>query len=166
MIEKYYMQWSEVKERLQFIDDEKEVVYGIPRGGMCMVAAFEKARVTVDPNEATIIVDDICDGGATRDKWMSKYPHAKFWAMVDKCDNVREFQLRSACHKNDKQLGWIVFPWETDKSDTIENHITRIYQMANNNQQFDQDEYDCFEFAIKNFIKQIINPMYNFKEYK
>jgi len=155
MSKKYYMQWSEVKERLQFIDDEKEVIYGIPRGGMCMVAALEKARVTIDPNEATIIVDDIITSGQTRDKWLQKYPHAKFWAMINQkpCEKHPK-TIYNKIHNDDDQLPWVVFPFELDKDETIEEHLTRIHELCVTQQQFHDGRYQEFLQNMNRTLQQ------------
>lgn len=141
MSKKYYMSWDEVIDRLKYIDRTDEIIYGIPRGGMCMLAALKNARVTITPSEATIIADDVVDSGTTRDKWMKKYPNAYFYTLVDKCSSIHPKQIKSDFHTKDKNLPWIVYPWETDKSDTVENHIIRIYQLCNFN---DQNYYEHF----------------------
>lgn len=80
------------------------VMYGVPRGGVHAVYAVAAAlgaagvnfRVTADPAEATVIVDDIIDSGKTRDRYLKKYPGTPFVALLE--------QTRD----------WVVFPWEVD----------------------------------------------------
>jgi len=164
--EKYFMTWNEVLERIKYVDKPSNIIYGIPRGGACLTVAFQHAKITWDVTKANLIIDDIVDSGSTRTKYLQLYPHAKFWALVNKLPYQEERCISSWCHINDAKLPYIVFPWETDKDETVEEHITRIYQIVNSGHQFDQDEYDCFELAVKNFIKQIVNPLYEFKEDK
>lgn len=77
---------------------EKLCAYGVPRGGV--PAALAVARylpglvLTDDPEEADIIIDDVIDSGATRERFLEK----PFYALFDK--------------RQDPSLQWLVFPWE------------------------------------------------------
>ena len=71
-VEKYYMSWEELIERLQEIDVEDNKCYGVPRGGMIVSAFLKNATAVYDPDKATHIIDDIIDSGRTRDKWVKK----------------------------------------------------------------------------------------------
>ena len=57
-----------------------------------------------------MIVDDVIDSGATRDRWMAQYPSRAFWALTR------------------RQGEWIQFPWEardttTDLEDTVRRQL-------------------------------------------
>lgn len=117
MVKKYYMTWSEVVERLQAIDSFTNIVYGVPRGGMICSAFLQRAHVTYNPMEANVILDDIIDSGRTEQKWKEKFPNVPFFGMVDKIKN-----------QTDKDLGWIVFPWENDKEEDIEDNVVRLLE--------------------------------------
>ena len=43
-IKKWHMTWDEVFEGLELVDDPKNIVYGIPRGGMIVSAFLKQAR--------------------------------------------------------------------------------------------------------------------------
>lgn len=119
MTVKYYeMSWEEVLYRLECVDLHKHTIYGIPRGGMIVSAFLKCAKVTHDPSEATLFLDDIIDSGSTRDKWKQLYPDTEFYALVDKVND-----------KTDKNLGWIVFPWETQKEVNENDYLIRLLQV-------------------------------------
>lgn len=103
--------------------------YGVPRGGipvayMAANRAKQKglcmgnSQVVYDAREASIIVDDIIDSGATRDRYKSLYPHLKFDALV-----------RSKKQINLKDTDWVVFPWEVeDESRGPTDNVIRLLQ--------------------------------------
>jgi len=132
-MKKYFMSWEETFERLYNCLNSVEIknsylnrtagskiksVYGVPKGGM-IIAGFagnygEWISVT-NPSVADIIIDDIVDSGRTKDKF-TKY-EIPFVALVEK----EEFKSGS--------LGdWIVFPWEADKIDDIDDNIQRLIE--------------------------------------
>jgi len=85
------LSWEWVYERLK--DAPKGKLYGVPRGGA--IVAGLTGRVVATPGEADVIVDDIVDSGATRDRYVKQYGK-KFWALYEKKPGD----------------GWVVFPWE------------------------------------------------------
>lgn len=115
-VEKYYMSWEELIERLQEIDVEDNKCYGVPRGGMIVSAFLKNATAVYDPDKATHIIDDIIDSGRTRDKWVKKFPDKEFWAVIDKEKPV------------DQKFGWIVFPWESEQDTDKEDNAIRLLE--------------------------------------
>lgn len=99
MSEKYYVSWKEIFKRLFVIDSPENTVYGIPKGGMIAAGFLKQAKITENPIHANIILDDLVDSGATRDRFMKAYPEKEFHALFDK-------------QQGDENLGWLVFPWE------------------------------------------------------
>lgn len=96
-------------------------VYPVPRGGV--MAAMALASVThvtlVDsPEEADCFMDDIIDTGSTMQELCDAYPGLPFYALVDKG------------LKDDKDLGWVVFPWEQTRDAGIEPNIVRLLQFC------------------------------------
>ncbi len=78
-------------------------IYGVPRGGLApafYIAAKINGTVVSEPKDADIIIDDLIDSGATRDRYKKLYPNTPFIALYEKKN-----------HNN-----WLVFPWEV--SDT------------------------------------------------
>lgn len=125
MTEKYYMQWSEVFERIDRFSRLSTCsrVYGVPRGG-AIVAGLLEARypetweVATTPGSADVVVDDIIDSGATLKR------HRQYGipmrALVDKLGE-----------SNDAKLGWVVFPWEerddgADIADTVVRQLEYV----------------------------------------
>ena len=115
---KTYITWEEIFEALSFVDIPENVVYGVPKGGMLCTAFLKHASVTHNPEEATVILDDLIDSGATEEWYDQKYPLIPFTCLIDK--------------KREKRTDWIVFPWEADhpgeSGDSIEQNLVRVMQ--------------------------------------
>lgn len=97
------------------------VMYGIPRGGIpaaFAVAMCMPARITNNPAEANILIDDLIDSGATRDRYLAQYPKAAFFTLFDK----------TLPWINKKT--WLVLPWEEteSKDDSATDIVTRLLQ--------------------------------------
>lgn len=89
-------------------------VYGVPRGGWNIaeiISSMNLGAQVDEPEQATIIVDDIIDSGATRDKWLQRFPDKKFWAPFDKTI--------------DPNIPWVVFPWEESAEVDAEDIVRR-----------------------------------------
>lgn len=92
---------------------EEYRVYGVPRGGIpaayILQAHLRNCTVVDDPDDATIIFDDLIDSGGTKKKWERRYPDVPFYALYTKAPDD----------------GWIEFPWETshDGQDTSGHDI-------------------------------------------
>lgn len=115
--EKYRMNWADVFHWLEQYDKPEFKIYGVPRGGMIIAGFLNHAQNVYNPNQADFIIDDIIDSGTTRDRYRREYPEKPFVALIDKQTNED--------HAN---LGWVVFPWETDEQDSIEDAVTRQLQ--------------------------------------
>lgn len=94
------LSWADCKQLIREADKPGNIVYAVPRGGLCAAALMTEANLVTDPAEANIILDDIIDSGATRDRFITAYPSAEFVALVDK--------------QKYTELGWVVFPWENE----------------------------------------------------
>lgn len=132
MTEKIHFGWPDVMARLARIHGaieytsvpEGDAVYGVPRGGAVvagLLAAKYGYRVVDAAEDADIIVEDIIDSGATRERiteQLSQGPYApQFCALVDK-------------QGADKGIGWVVFPWEErDESADIADTVVRQLEL-------------------------------------
>jgi GTP cyclohydrolase I len=94
---------AELRARIADIDLAGVKVYPVPKGGMCLAAYLRHAEVVDDPEQADVILDDIIDSGATRERYAHLAAH--FHAAVDK-------------QGKDSEAGWVVFPWEARDEDT------------------------------------------------
>lgn len=95
-------------------------VYGVPRGGVPVVYALRQycnIRITDKPERADIIVDDIIDSGATKDKYAAEFPATPFVALIDKPNS--SFKNR-----------WVEFPWEVNEASGIGDHISRLLEFV------------------------------------
>jgi GTP cyclohydrolase IA len=99
---------------------QHDVIWGVPRGGVpvaLMVAGRTGAAVAATPAEATVIVDDVYDNGATFNRHTALYPEARFAVLIDK----REAPWTGR---------WVVFPWEAteDHDSSSEDWVIRLLQ--------------------------------------
>jgi GTP cyclohydrolase I len=109
--------WEEVFIQLKQFDLPNAVVYGVPKGGMILTAFLKEAKVTHNPKEATLILDDVVDSGNTWIKYRQMYPHIEFAVLFDKSIEGKDV--------------WLEFPWETDHpgtEDSVDQNIIRILQ--------------------------------------
>lgn len=109
-----------IRNRIQ-LPDRRINVFGIPRGGINAVLALRAwggdFSVTSDPNLAHVFVDDIVDTGATAERYAKLHGKQTF-ALVDK----RQLE--------DRDIGWVVFPWEGTSTGSFEDNITRLIQFV------------------------------------
>jgi hypoxanthine phosphoribosyltransferase len=137
MVEKYYMSWEELFERVEKIDVKGNRLYGVPRGGMIVSAFLKNATAVHDPADATHIIDDIIDSGRTRKKWQEHFPDIPFWAVIDKED------------AKDAHYEWIVFPWESDQDTDKEDNATRLLE------HFGKDTTDFNVERVIEFVEKL-----------
>lgn len=94
-----HVTWPEIHELLDASDLREEVVYGVPKNGMVLCAFLPRGtRVTSNPFDATVILDDLIDSGTTKARHEKLYPQARFVALFEKTATSP----------------WYVFPWETE----------------------------------------------------
>lgn len=92
-------------------------IYGVPRGGVpvaYLLAPVLAGTVVDRPEDATIIVDDLIDSGATMTWYLDNYPDTPFVALLDK--------------RNQEHQTWYVFPWEGTVEGSAEDIPTRLLQ--------------------------------------
>lgn len=130
------LRWSQVRRLLDYFDNVPvpegkgwHTVYGVPRGGAIVAGLLEgrsqerqighgggRYRAVDHPDEATLIVDDIIDSGATRDRFKASHPGTPFRALIDKTIEDHD------------GYGWVQFPWEDTAERDIADSVTRILQ--------------------------------------
>jgi len=152
------LNWNHIYGQIEYIEtnifkDNKTAtkkdpvwIYGIPRGGQVVAGILcrnELFKITLNPEMAEVIVDDIYDSGTTYKKWKEKYPKAKFYFLIDK---------REDYYKNK----WIEFPWEKTADKEVEENVTRLLQYfgEDTNREGLQDTPKRF---VK-FFKEFLNP--------
>lgn len=113
MVQKKYLSWEDVFDKLELVDCSYNIIYGIPKGGMIAAGYLEHAKNTPDIDEANIILDDLIDSGRTAQAYQKTFPNKDFLALFD---------------KQDFENVWLVFPWEEEHpggQDSIQDNITR-----------------------------------------
>lgn len=109
--------WEEVFQRLMKYDHQGNFIYGVPKGGMIAAGFLKVASTTNDPSKANIILDDLIDSGATREKYKQMYPDIPFVGLFDK--------------EKENITDWLIFPWEYEHpmgEESVEQNIVRILQ--------------------------------------
>lgn len=132
--ERFYAEIVDFTKRLsvKYGDKSKSGVpysiYGVPRGGYIVAYALSQEwyrqthtpmYITHDPIHADMIVDDICDSGATQKRYTEHYPDAVFEPLLYKKKLISD---------------WVVFPWEHKSpfegtQESAEDNIRRLLQV-------------------------------------
>jgi GTP cyclohydrolase I len=103
-----------IRDRLRSIDRPGHRIFAVPKGGLCVAAYLREAILVDHPEDAQMILDDIIDSGATRERYL-KYGKP-FEAVINK-------------QGADRGMGWVVFPWESGiESSGPGDAVTRILQ--------------------------------------
>lgn len=124
---KVFVEWDEISMLIHKIADDIigsypniDSILGIPRGGLIPAVLLshklDLPLVSVaGPN--TLILDDICDSGKTLENAPGAYtatllhkPHTSTFS-----PNIKGMEI---LHDS-----WIVFPWENDDSETIQDYL-------------------------------------------
>lgn len=116
--------WEDCEARVEGLGlSESDRVYGVPRGGTVVAYLcnrYEGVQIVEEPSEATVIVDDIIDSGATEERYCRDY-EARFAALVDK-------------RKPEWAGQWVCFPWEhEDPIKDNADHVARIIELCGDN---------------------------------
>ena len=93
-------------------------VFGVPRGGIpvaYLLRSFVDCEFVDTPEQATLIVDDIVDSGATKARYLQFAP---FHALVDYLPPGK---------RAPKQ--WVVFPWEGSADGSADDIVIRLLQL-------------------------------------
>jgi GTP cyclohydrolase IA len=90
--------------------------YAIPNGGIpaALLVQGEAPNIvmTMNPDDATIYIDDLLDSGRTRDEYYHRHGRKPFYTLLDKQDSR-----------------WVSFPWERMQNQTgPEDAVVRLLQ--------------------------------------
>lgn len=107
-----------IHETWAFIDRPGPIcVYGVPRGGWNIAALLDSLRLAIlvdSVQAADIIVDDVVDSEATKNRFRVSHPDKPFWAPFDK--------------SRGDVFPWVVFPWEGSAGSDAEDIVRRMLQ--------------------------------------
>lgn len=106
-------------------------LYGVPRGGIAPAYAVaaelmrngKTAIVNDHPSNADVIIDDLVDSGATRERFALEYPCVPFYALFDKSVMGEPRGFEKA-----RDARWYEFPWEKTGDASKEDIVTRLLQ--------------------------------------
>ena len=102
-------------------------LYGIPRGGLILaVRLSHKLDLPVimhDSNigEKTLIVDDIADSGDTMMEFLSNKKHYATATLF-----YNPSSKHAPTYFCRKKTGWVVFPWEEEKTSRYDKTIKKL----------------------------------------
>ena len=131
-MEKIYITWEEIEELVdllcsQIVKSGYQItdIYGLQRGGLIPAVMISHklgipmTKGTISPT--TLIVDDICDSGETFKEFHIEYPNVKFACLHFKphTSDFRPNFFANGFYSDN----WIVYPWERDDSDTIQDYL-------------------------------------------
>ena len=115
-MKKHKISWEEIylkiKTMKNALNKNTDKIYGIPRGGQIVAGLTGMAVDT--PEDATIIIDDLYDSGATYNKWVEKYPDKEFVFLFNK-----QFEYQNT---------WLQFPWEESGEKEVEENVIRLLE--------------------------------------
>ena len=128
---KVFLTWDDVNALLdklhQSTDGKIRCVTGIPRGGL-IVAILYSHRFNVPFMEFKsnhypdmLILDDIADSGATFTDLHDDFPVPKKGALHYKSSS--SFKPDFFAEEISDDFGWIVYPWERENSETIQDYL-------------------------------------------
>ena len=122
---KVYLEWSEIHELVNILCKKIiteyptiDSVMGLPRGGMIpavLISHELNLPFVLHPGKNTLVVDDINDTGET----LSKSPGA-YWATLH---HKPTSKFQHNFYAREIQDQWIVYPWEREDSETIQDYL-------------------------------------------
>jgi len=129
---KIHLSWVTIEELINDLciqiaqsDIHVEYIFGLQRGGLIpavMLSHRLSIPMTQDPTKQNVlVVDDICDSGETFKEFYIEYPNAKFACLHFKphTSDFRPNFFANGFYSDN----WIVYPWERDDSDTIQDYL-------------------------------------------
>lgn len=132
MVEKVYYDWDDINKLLDKLYDQVEgkvsLVTGIPRGGTILAILFshrfniEYTRWPSNHHPEMLIIDDIADSGVTIEEWKKEFNVPKFATLHYK--TISKVKPDFYVKEIDENYGWIVYPWENNNSETIQDYLT------------------------------------------
>ena len=130
-VKKVFLSWDDVNDLLDIIHaqckDEIRYVTGVPRGGT-LLAILYSHRFNIPYMEfksnhypSMLIIDDISDSGKTFSDLKDQFPNPKYGALHYK--DTSEFKPDYYGILIPENYGWIVYPWEREDSETIQDYL-------------------------------------------
>jgi hypoxanthine phosphoribosyltransferase len=129
---KIFVSWDSVETFVDILCDQitqsgkqVEYIFGMPRGGL-IPAVILSHRLGIPMTQEltrqnTLVIDDICDSGETFKELFLKNPDAIFACLHFK-PHTSAFNPNFAANIFPSD-NWIVYPWEQDDSDTIQDYL-------------------------------------------
>jgi len=125
---KIYLSWDDIEKLVNElaikISPEIDSIMGLARGGLIpaiMLSHKLNLPLVFVPYENTLIVDDICDSGETFSGVMEKHPYNMVACLHYKPHTSKFTPDIYAVESTSDD--WIVYPWEKDDSDTIQDYL-------------------------------------------
>jgi hypoxanthine phosphoribosyltransferase len=127
---KTYYGWiafnRDIRRLARQIKRKPKNIYGVPRGGLIPAVVLShllKRPLILEVEQIgrdTLIVDDVCDSGAT----LARLANLTKIAVVTLYANEeRKIEVPRLLYARPTQGKWIVFPWETERSSKRDNKV-------------------------------------------
>ena len=130
---KTFYSWEDIEMAVSDLcyklkDESFEAIYGIPRGGL-IIAVMMSHKLDIPLitsldgmyGKKFLIVDDIADTGRTLEK--SKKLEVCQYAKYATIDYHKQSIVEPDYWINEKGDKWIVYPWERDDSNEIQDYL-------------------------------------------
>ena len=132
-IKKIFLTWDDVYELLDKIHEQCkgtiDYVTGIPRGGTILAIMYSHRfevpymKYTSNHYPKLLIIDDIADSGKTIFDLRGTMFNPKFATLHYKTTSVAKPEYYAQEIADD--YGWIVYPWEKDNSNPIQDYLVK-----------------------------------------
>ena len=130
-VKKVFLTWEDINLLLdkihEQVGDKVSYVTGIPRGGTILAILYSH-RFEVQYMErlsphypSMLVIDDIADSGVTLKKASEEYPQLMYATLHYKEGSIYEPTYYS--EKINKDYGWIVYPWEKESANPIQDYL-------------------------------------------
>ena len=131
MVKKVFITWEKVNSLLDTIHEQSkgEIKYvtGIPRGGTILAILYSHRfnieyldyRSNKYPN--LLVIDDISDSGKTFTELYKEVNIPKYASLHHK--TTSSFKPHYFGQEITPDFGWIVYPWEREDSETLQDYL-------------------------------------------
>jgi len=130
-IKKEFLTWEDINLLLDKIHeqvvDKVRYVTGVPRGGTILAILYSH-RFEVEYMERPsphypdmLVIDDIADSGVTLKEMSERFPMLMYATLHYKEGSI--YKPRYYSEKINKDYGWIVYPWEKENANPIQDYL-------------------------------------------
>jgi len=130
-VTKTYLTWDDIYNLLDIIHEkckgEIDYVSGVPRGGTILAIMYSHRFGVKYMHQISnhyprlLVIDDIADSGKTILDLRNDSPNPKYATLHYKSSSVAKPEYFAQEISDD--FGWVVYPWEREDSETIQDYL-------------------------------------------